>query len=73
LPVQVPLDEVKAAFAANVFGLLDMVQVRGRGIRDNSGIPRGYKFQLSFIKPSWSYGVGEGVPLLPKLQGKFAE
>jgi hypothetical protein len=24
---QVPLDEVKAAFAANVFGLLDMVQV----------------------------------------------
>lgn len=27
LLVQVPLDEVKAAFNANVFGLLDMVQV----------------------------------------------
>jgi hypothetical protein len=47
LPVQVPLDEVKAAFAANVFGLLDMVQVRGRGSRDNSGIPREYKLKMS--------------------------
>jgi hypothetical protein len=29
--LQVPLDEVKAAFAANVFGLLDLVQVRLQG------------------------------------------